>query len=434
MTQEEMTKAAVKNERNLLALILLRQENSHEIIPYLTEEDFFDNRHSKLFTIMKYLFDNAKSINEDSILDTANKMNYEDMVDEFFLAEVYTANAFIQNLEDYRTNLINFSTIRKLFLAFTKVNNYFFNNSNPQASEMLTLSQELVKNIESNDLTNDFPTSSDEQKTHFLRLKDENNQLVLKTNYKILDYVTKGFFPGEIVVIAARPGEGKTTFSLNLLLSFVLQDKPSLFLSLEMPTHVLQKQIYQAYGGITAKEMQEEFELSTKFQATKEVLTRKTYNILEPKSFYLNQIVPLIEKHKKKFNTQVVFIDYLQLIRGTAPGTKGFSRHTEIEEILGTLKYIAKTLNITIFILSQLGRDIQKRANGNFYLSDLRDSGSIEATGDKIMFLSLDHSNPNSNIYPMSVHILKNRTGPHAKIPFVFSGDIATVTEYHERN
>ncbi|WP_416738125.1 DnaB-like helicase N-terminal domain-containing protein [Mycoplasmopsis meleagridis] len=167
-----------KTEWNLLALILLRQENSHEIIPYLEAEDFYDINDRQLFIIMRDLYDQAKSINEDSILEKAIELGYLN-VDEFFLAEVYTANAFVQNLVDYREKLIELSKLRKLQNGINEVNSLLYRQVS-NSEEVIDKLQNLIFQIERVDNGKLFLSSQEVSNSYYEKLNILKIEMIMK--------------------------------------------------------------------------------------------------------------------------------------------------------------------------------------------------------------------------------------------------------------
>ncbi|KKB26812.1 Replicative DNA helicase [Mycoplasmopsis meleagridis] len=438
-----------KTEWNLLALILLRQENSHEIIPYLEAEDFYDINDRQLFIIMRDLYDQAKSINEDSILEKAIELGYLN-VDEFFLAEVYTANAFVQNLVDYREKLIELSKLRKLQNGINEVNSLLYRQVS-NSEEVIDKLQNLIFQIERVDngklfLSSQEVSNSYYEKLNILKNRDDNEIVGLSTGFSSLDYVNQGFQPTELIILAARPAVGKTTLALNIALNVAnnkLNPKNVAFFSLEMSPEQLMSKIYSTISGVEASKLK-----NVKFLTNDEwiKIANAKINHIDKLNLFIDDtgsatLRTLIWKakrlHKQK-KLDLIIVDYLQLIT-TDNLNKNDNRQIEVSKVSRSLKLLAKELNIPIIALSQLSRDVEKRQDKEPMLSDLRESGAIEQDADIVAFLhredyynsgkrnNLNKENEDSDLKDIAITkliIAKNRSGPTTDVEFIFKKSI----------
>lgn len=206
-------------------------------------------------------------------------------------------------------------------------------------------------------------------------------------------------------VIGARPGVGKSAFALYLTL-MMIENSRGLFFSLEMPL----KQIFQRIVSSQTKISLEDFK---NLNDEKKRIIKKCfdkYKNNENLKFYdgnfkIEQIEELVKLEKEINGLDFIIVDYLQLIKGN----KG-SRYELITEISIRLKQIAKDYNVAVIALSQLSREIEKRADKEIYLADFRESGQIEQDASTILGLSTEETNV-QNKHLMKVQILKNRQG-----------------------
>lgn len=224
------------------------------------------------------------------------------------------------------------------------------------------------------------------------------------TGYTKLDKYLRWFTPGQLNIIAARPSIGKTMVAMNFLLKQTEADKKIALFSLEMTNKEISQRILARNSGMPVDQMNK--------PATPEQLERVNTAMIKLEAqlknltlidsvYTLPQITRMIKYLHKKSWLDLVYIDYLQIF-----DIKGDNRNLEIGKITRTLKKLAKDLQISIILLSQLNRSLETRGDQDPKLSDLRDSGSIEQDADIVLMLGRDlEYEPET----MKVFIRKNR-------------------------
>jgi replicative DNA helicase len=215
------------------------------------------------------------------------------------------------------------------------------------------------------------------------------------TGFHLLDHITYGWQPSDLIVLAARPSVGKTAFALNLARNAALHPtKPTVvgFFSLEMSAGQLVQRILSAESEIwlekIARGRLEEHEMKQLYKKGIERLASAPIHIDDSAALNIFELRAKCRRLKNKHNVGLIIIDYLQLMSG-AGENRNSNREQEISRISRDLKGLAKELNIPIIALSQLSREVEKRKEGNKMpqLSDLRESGAIEQDADMVMFL-----------------------------------------------
>ena len=269
-------------------------------------------------------------------------------------------------------------------------------------------------------------------------LKDPSNRLGIPTGYIGLDNILNGLHPSDLILIAARPGVGKTALAMNIMSNVALNvgrkvtqgQKPKLHcavFSLEMGRDQLMQRLLCSVGGVSmshaAKGTLTAEEWKRIFAATK-VLDDCELYIDDTSYIRPQEILNKCLRMRKEKGLDVVMIDYLQLI--TPNKDRSDSRAQEVADITRFLKITAKELNVPILLLSQLSRKSEER-KGAPQLSDLRESGAIEQDADIVMFIHRvkDDNVPVSNSEPMKVelHIAKHRNGNTGKIDLIYHGE-----------
>ena len=258
----------------------------------------------------------------------------------------------------------------------------------------------------------------------------------LSTGLVELDKITSGFRKGNLIILAGRPGMGKTSFVISVLRELVYrQGKSCLLFSLEMSKEEMAQSLLSASTFISNRVLcngedipDSEYKKLAYFAS--EYMDKKLH-IYNKTQLTISNINSICRSIKAKHGLDFVVIDYLQLLQGST-GTRR-SRYEEVSEISRGLKMLAGELDVPILVLSQLNRKVEDRDNKRPFLYDLRESGSIEQDADIVMFLyrqkyyeDLSSRKDTTDIdekYHESAEIIvaKNRRGPTATIPIIYA-------------
>ena len=258
------------------------------------------------------------------------------------------------------------------------------------------------------------------------RAKEDESQAIL-TGIKWWDDRVGGFYPTDLIILAARPGAGKTSIAVQILRNIMAASKNVLFISLEMERTQLMCRLLGADANISVAKLRtgklEEVEFD-RFSAAAGNLNKLGGEIaIADRTRHLSGIRNLarrfIHQHKK---LDLVVVDYLQLATTTQ---RCDSREREVALISGSLKALAKEMKLPVLALAQLNRAIEGRVDPTPKLSDLRESGSIEQDADQIYFLARQkHSKFDLQADSRSVlSLAKNRHGETTDIPLIFEGE-----------
>lgn len=247
----------------------------------------------------------------------------------------------------------------------------------------------------------------------------------LATGFIDLDHKTAGFQPGNLVLIAARPAMGKTSFVLSLAKNVILnQKKPIVMFSLEMSKTELVNRLLSMDSKVDSTK----FKTGQLSEGDWESLVESGGNIggsklvLDDQSTTIAEIRSKCRKLKMENDIQLVIIDYLQLMNGSG---RTDSRQQEISEISRALKLMAKELKIPVIALSQLSRQVEQRPDHRPMLSDLRESGAIEQDADTVLFIYRDEVyNPETDKKNRAeIIIAKQRSGPIGTVELAWLPD-----------
>lgn len=228
--------------------------------------------------------------------------------------------------------------------------------------------------------------------------------------------------PGKVVVVAARPSVGKSSFAQHLGLHYARRGLPVLMLSQEMPDHELAERALSAMGEADYTRLQRGKLTGDEWGGVSRAVTE-----LASLPFWVDdqpalRLADIRAKARMVKGLKVLVIDYVQLLSGSGKG-KSENRNTEIEEITRGVKALAKQLGIAVILLSQLNRKVEERTDKRPQMSDLRDSGGIEQDADVVMFLW--PARPlGSHMRLVGCEVAKQRGGPLGELALQFEGGL----------
>jgi len=242
----------------------------------------------------------------------------------------------------------------------------------------------------------------------------------IPTGFKSLDNRLAGLQKSNMIILAARPSQGKTSLALNIAQHVAVKEKiPVGFFSLETSKDQLVDRLLSAQANVDAWRIMtgrlEEEDFSKLGEAMGELAEAPLF-IDDTPGLSIMEIRTKARKLQMDKGVKLLLLDYLQLVRGP----KSESRVVEVSQISQGLKNIARELNIPFVVLSQLSRAIEQRSDRKPQLSDLRESGSIEQDADVVMFI---HRPDDENKEQVSLVIAKHRNGPTGQVDMVFKGE-----------
>jgi len=295
-----------------------------------------------------------------------------------------------------------------------------YENNMELKEDLLSILQDLK---ETEDVKESKPYSIGEmaiERYKELMDSDLSEKQILKTGFEDYDSEFGGIIKGELTVVGGRPGMGKTAFFVNLCSNIAKEGKPVAYISMELSNFQLSNRFIShlskvANPSITKGKLseQEEFDI----QRAVKKLTELPIFVYDQYNSSIFLILERCRQLANEFKTEIIFIDYLQLVTANS---KRNNREHELAFITRELKKLAKELNVAIVVSSQLSRQVENRPGGSKrpMLCDLRESGAIEQDADKVMFLyrpeyyglEVDENNEPTR-YVMEVLMAKNKTG-----------------------
>ncbi len=388
MTQDNLYNLAF--ERSVLSSIIFEPSQFDELSVELKKDDFYLPTHQDIFQVMLTLLQKDQPIDEEFIKKELIKAK---KFDEQVLLEILSANP-IANTKAYVDEIKDKSLKRHLLTLTTEIKRVTVEEELPSA-EVIDIVEKKLYEITQDNQTSDFkdsPKMTFDTMEYIKEMKARGNSVLVgvDTGFNELNKMTTGFGKGDLVIIAARPAMGKTSFVLNTVNSLILQGKGVAFFSLEMPAEQLMLRLLSIQTSIPLQKLRvgdmNDDQWSNLNGAIDRMNDAKLF-VDDQGSLNINQLRSKLRKLKNQHpEIEIAVIDYLQIMQGI--GSQ--DRHLQVSEISRGLKMLARELEMPIVALSQLNRGLESRNDKRPMLSDIRESGSIEQDADIILFVYRD--------------------------------------------
>ena len=376
-------------EMSVLGTAFLKEDIIDKICDELSVEMFYHLPHQKIFNAIKDLREKAIPLDITTISDyLQNKNELETVGGIEYLTEIISSVATAANI-DYYIDIVRDKAIRRFLIdAATEIVTETYDTEDDLNDLLDNASKKLMQVIH-NRRTSDFvPISEIIRKTQDVleRLaKNKSDITGISTGFPDLDRITSGFHENELIIVAARPGVGKTAFTLNVATHAAMNSGKSVAVfNMEMSAEQLVMRMISSIGNVDGYKLKtgrlEHNDWKKVNEAMSQLADAKLY--IEDTS---GMTISEIKAKCRKLSTQekglgLVLIDYLQLIQGSA--RYAGNRVQEVTEISRGLKTMAMELKVPVIAVAQLSRNLEHRENKKPNLSDLRESGSIEQDAD----------------------------------------------------
>ncbi|MCK4737689.1 MAG: replicative DNA helicase [Sulfurimonas sp.] len=377
-------------ERSILSSIVFEPQQFDELSVALNQDDFYLPAHQDIFKAMILLFQKDQPIDEEFIKKELIKSK---KFDEQVMLEILSANP-ISNTKAYVDEIKDKSLKRHLLTLTTEIKRVTVEEELPSAEVVDIVEKKLYEITQDNQTTDfkDSPKITFDTMEYIKEMKARGNNILVgvDTGFHELNKMTTGFGKGDLVIIAARPAMGKTSFILNTVNSLIMQGKGVAFFSLEMPAEQLMLRLLSIQTSIPLQKLRvgdmNDDQWGRLNGAVDKMNDAKLY-VDDQGSLNINQLRSKLRKLKNKHpEIEIAVIDYLQIMSGIG----NQDRHLQVSEMSRGLKMLARELNMPIVALSQLNRGLESRNDKRPMLSDIRESGSIEQDADIILFVYRD--------------------------------------------
>ena len=414
-------------ELAVLGSMLSSKDAVSKSIQWLTPDVFYKDAHGKIFSAMELLFDKGEPVDTVSVIDLLKKnKELESVGGTYFVTGLVESVPTAAHVERYSKIVMEKALLRSLITLSHSIAKEAYEDSQDVADILDTVEQSIFS-ITQNRLKGGFTQINDIvvaalEKLELIRASG-GSVIGVPSGLLDLDDITSGFQEGDLIIIAGRPGMGKTALALSMIRNAALEADVGVgMFSLEMANHQLAMRLLCA-----------EARVDSHFVRTGKLPAKLWKNLglsagdLEKAPIYLDDSPALTvlelrakaRRLKAEHNIGMIVVDYLQLMQGPR-GVE--NRQQEISVISRSLKALAKELSIPVVALSQLSRAVEQRAERKPQLSDLRESGAIEQDADVVIFLYRPwvYSQEDEDEGKAEIIVAKQRNGPTGHISASF--------------
>ncbi|WP_343184010.1 replicative DNA helicase [Buchnera aphidicola (Ceratovacuna keduensis)] len=434
---------SIEAEQSILGGLMLDNNKWDTVSEIIVEKDFFIVQHRIIFNEMKNLLDLECPIDLITLSESLEQKKKLEIVGRFsYLAELSKNTPSTANIKAYANIVKERAIIREIILAANKMIIAGYNTEGKNSENLLDYAESIIFKISENRIKK---KSGPKNIVQILDSTISNIENLMKspieditginTGYQDLNKKTSGLQKSELIIIAARPSMGKTTFAMNICENIaMIYEKPVLIFSLEMPVEQIMIRILSSLSRVNQSKIRtgklNDEDWSRISSTINILLKKKNIYIDDSSSLTTTEIRSRSRKiYRENKGISLIMIDYLQLMK--IPSIKE-NRTLEIAEISRTLKSLAKELEVPIIALSQLNRSLEQRADKRPLNSDLRESGSLEQDADLIMFIYRDEVYYENSDFKGIAEIIigKQRNGPIGTIRLTFNGHWSRFDNY----
>ena len=420
---------SIEAEQSVIGAMIIDKNAIAKVLEELEEEDFYRDGHKAIYKAILEMFRNDIAVD---LLTLLEYLKSTDMLERAggvtYITELSSSVPTTANLSAYIKIVSDKSTLRKLIKASTTIIEESYNNQS-QVEDVVDSAEKKIFNIAEKRTTKDFEPLSDVLERGFAQIeKLFNNRGEITgvgSGFVDLDAKTSGFQSGDMILIAARPSMGKTTFALNIVEHVALREHKSVVVfSLEMSKEQLAYKLLCSEANVDMLKLRtgalEDKDWENIAMAAGPLSMAKIY-IDDTAGVTVMEMRSKCRRLKIEYGIDLIVIDYLQLMSG---GTGSDNRQQEVSEISRSIKALAKEMECPVIALSQLSRAPEQRADHRPMLSDLRESGSIEQDADVVMFLYRDeYYNKETEEKNIGECIIaKQRNGPVGTVKMAWIG------------
>ena len=411
-------------EESVLGAMLLDKDAVIAVAEFLTPADFYDDRLRDVYQACLDLYQERVPID---VLTVAERLKKRKQLKELggasFVTELTNKVPTAAHVEHYGRIVKDTATKRSLMTAAARLMDVSMDDG-LAANEALDIAESEVFSLSQKHLSQTFTSVREALAESFDRIDELHKQgeglRGISTGFSDIDDALAGMQKSNLLILAARPGVGKTSLALNIAQNAAVKNKKNVgFFSLEMSKEELVDRLLVSQADIdawklkTGKLSEDDF---TKLSNAMGELAEAPLYIDDTPALSILEMRTKARRLQVEHGLDLLVVDYLQLARSRNLE----NRVQEVSEISQGLKNLARELKVPVFAISQLSRAVETRGGKKPQLSDLRDSGSIEQDADVVMFLWREDDD---NMENMMLDIAKHRNGPLRSVPLHFKGD-----------
>jgi replicative DNA helicase len=422
---------AIPVEEVVLGALLIDKDALAIVMDYLRPESFYLPAHQLIYESMLELFEKTLPVDIHTVYEQLKKSGDIDKLESpHYLVELTNKVASSANVEYHARIIVQKHIQRELIRVSTEIINKSFDETK-DVFDLLDEAEVGLFDITQKNLNRSYQPLKDlvvEARKQMEKVaEDTEGPLGVASGFTALDRVTSGWQNSDLVIVAARPGMGKTSFTLALAKNAAMDyNHPVAIFSLEMSDIQLTNRLLSMDSGISSRKIKEANKLKDsdwdKLNHSIQRLSEADIFIDDTPQINIFELRAKCRRLKMQQDVQLIIIDYLQLMSGGSDNKSG-NREQEISRISRALKAMAKELDVPVIALSQLSRQVENRPDKRPILSDLRESGAIEQDADMVVFIYradyYGQAEPGEE-EKSEIDIAKHRNGATATVPLRF--------------
>ncbi|HOO67789.1 MAG TPA: replicative DNA helicase [Bacilli bacterium] len=432
----------IEAEQSVLGAAFISKSALQKVCEDLMPESFYIDAHSKIFEVLKELYLDGVAVDVTTVTNKLkDKKLLKQIGDVDYLLEIVNSVPTASNVE-YYINIINEKAIRRGLIdtATAIVSDAYMGDSS--INETLDNAERKILNVVRNRKTTEFKPIQEaltKAQSDLEKLSENGREITgVASGFYDLDKVTTGFHENELIILAARPGMGKSAIVLNMAVNVATNCKKNVAVfNLEMSAEQLAMRMISAAGQIDSYKLRTGRLEHNDWKRVNEAISQladTNIKIDDTPGITIGEIRAKCRRlASSEEGLSLVIIDYLQLVSSTSKYSG--NRQQEVAEISRALKTLALELSVPIIAVAQLSRAVEGREDKRPLMSDLRESGSIEQDADIVAFLYRDdyynkESRMDDNNSVVEFIIGKNRNGPTKTVELLFKKNTSTFIGY----
>lgn len=435
LPQEDTTAPAIHSreaEEAVVGAVFINPEVYYDIAQFLTADDFYIHRHKWIWEAFNRLHEGRIPIDLLTVSDELERLGQlGEIGGSAYLTSLVNQVPSSLNAESYARIVEGYSVRRKMIAAANQIASIAYNEK-ISVDDAMDEAEKAVFNVSERRLKHDLQPISSVLSDYYDRIDDlakrPDDIIGVPTGFIDLDKMLTGLQPSDLLIIAGRPGQGKTGFLLSVAKNAGLTHKKHVAIfSLEMSNEQVVQRLIAQETGIDSQRLR-----TGKLQENEWPLFTHAIEVFGDTHIYLDDtpaITPLQLRTKcrrlhMEFGLDLIIVDYLQLMGGD---TRTDNRVQEVSYISRNLKVLARELNIPVLAAAQLSRAVEQRSDKRPVLSDLRESGSLEQDADIVMFIYRPDQYEKDTVKQNVAEIIvaKHRNGPVGSVELVFRSALA---------
>lgn len=414
-------------ESSVLGAILIDKDSIGLVSEILSPKDFYNDLNGIIYDAMLSLYEERKPIDVVTLAKSLKKIKNGDKVESSYISDLVNSVPTAANIEHYANLIKEEATKRGLISVGTKIAEDAFKEQS-EISDLLDKAEASIFAISQGHNIKGFTAIKESLAESFDRIDELHKKGTgyrgIRSGFTDLDNVLSGMQPSNLLILAARPGQGKTAMVVNMAQNIAVEQKiPVGIFSLEMSQEELVDRLLVGQADVDAWRLKTGKLAETDFtklsQAMGELADAPIF-IDDTPGITISEMRTKARRLQLEHGIKLLIVDYLQL---ADPGRRYDNRVQEVSIVSQGLKNLARELKVPVLAVSQLSRAVEHRGERKPQLADLRESGAIEQDADVVMFLYRLEAEVTSNVIPTKLLIAKHRNGPMGEVDLLFRGD-----------